>query len=374
MKNIADLKHCYGCGACIPACPVDIISLHENSDGFYVPKIDHPRKCTSCGLCLKVCAYKNHDRSDVMPMGHAGWSLDTDQRLAASSGGVAPALADAFFAEFGDKARVLGVRYNPDLQRAEHYIAANADELRAATGSKYLQSYTEDAFRGIDFKDKDLHWLIFGTPCQISSLRRLAKLRRAEDRCLFVDFFCHGVPSRLLLKRYISREGLPKDVKLSWRDKTLGWHDSWVMTGTDDAGTEVLRSAWTRGDEFYRIYLDNICFNRCCYGHCRFKGLTSDADLRLGDFWGKKYENNEDGISAIVTFNERGRQALACDTIDTEKVEVREILRGQMRHRMSRPKRARAIALALLRMHAPLKAVEWTGRIYKKFHKEKPRK
>ena len=88
--NISKLKDCYGCGVCVKACPVKIISLKENKDGFYAPVIENQDKCVECGLCLKVCAY-NHDEvagdaSDVKAF--AAWSKDPLVRQWCSSGGV----------------------------------------------------------------------------------------------------------------------------------------------------------------------------------------------------------------------------------------------------------------------------------------------
>ena len=55
--NISDIHNCYGCGVCTKACPVHIIVLHLNKEGFYEPFIAEEDKCIHCGLCRDVCAY-----------------------------------------------------------------------------------------------------------------------------------------------------------------------------------------------------------------------------------------------------------------------------------------------------------------------------
>ena len=55
--NISDIHNCYGCGVCTKACPVHIIDLHLNKEGFYEPFIAEEDKCIHCGLCRDVCAY-----------------------------------------------------------------------------------------------------------------------------------------------------------------------------------------------------------------------------------------------------------------------------------------------------------------------------
>lgn len=52
--------------------------------------------------------------------------------------------------------KVVGCRYDATLQRAEHYIATTVEELIPSIGSKYIQSYTKEAFKKIDRKQKYL--------------------------------------------------------------------------------------------------------------------------------------------------------------------------------------------------------------------------
>ena len=96
--------------------------------------------------------------------------------------------------------KVCGVRYNADNNRAEHYIASDVRELIQSAGSKYIQSYTVDAFKAINRKEK---YLVTGTPCQIDSFRRYIQKFRCEDNFVLLDFFCHGVPSMFVWQKYI---------------------------------------------------------------------------------------------------------------------------------------------------------------------------
>lgn len=89
--------------------------------------------------------------------------------------------------------KICGVRYNPTLNRAEHYISVSKEELVQSAGSKYIQSYTVDGFRSIDRKEK---YLVVGTPCQIDSFRRYIRKNHIEENFILMDFFCHGVPSK----------------------------------------------------------------------------------------------------------------------------------------------------------------------------------
>lgn len=50
-------EECCGCGTCKEKCPKGAISMIMDNKGFYYPFIEQ-NKCIDCGLCLKVCDFK----------------------------------------------------------------------------------------------------------------------------------------------------------------------------------------------------------------------------------------------------------------------------------------------------------------------------
>lgn len=237
--NISNIKNCYGCGVCAKACTKQIITIRLNEYGFYEPYITEASKCTDCGLCVDVCSY-SHDglalKAEIEPIAYGAWSKDRKVRRKCSSGGVGFELG---LQAIKEDMNVCGVRYNVEQERAEHYIASTLEELIPSIGSKYIQSYTVDGFKAINRKEK---YLITGSPCQIDAFRRYAQKFRCEDNFIFMDFFCHGVPSMLLWKKYIKdkEQQVGKLTHVSWRNKQTGWHDSWAM-GIDgeDLGEKI---------------------------------------------------------------------------------------------------------------------------------------
>ena len=222
--------------------------------------------------------------------------------------------------------KVCGVRYNPDAGRAEHYVATTVEELIPSIGSKYIQSYTVDGFKVIDRKGK---FLVTGTPCQIDSFRRYIRKFRCEDNFVLMDFFCHGVPSMWLWEKYVAgvEKKIGKITYVSWRNKLTGWHDSWAMlmdgerTGKKvdwhDSYNMSIRgkkgfynSRLSQGDVFYQLFLSDACLGKACYDKCKFKYDHSSADIRIGDLWGKTYQDNEEGVSAAISFTEKGDRVL----------------------------------------------------------------
>lgn len=227
MNNISKIHDCYGCGVCATACGRKIIEIGLNAEGFYEPHITDPNKCTNCGICTEVCAYLHEDLSlqnqEIHP--YAAWSKDHLVRRKCSSGGAGFEIGKYLL---GQGYKVCGVRYNADKNRAEHYIATNVEELIPSAGSKYIQSYTVDGFKAINRKEK---YLVTGSPCQIDSFRRYIRKFRCEDNFVLLDFFCHGVPSMLVWKKYTewAEKQVGKITYASWRNKWTGWHDSWAM-------------------------------------------------------------------------------------------------------------------------------------------------
>ncbi len=344
--NISNIKDCFGCGVCAAVCARHIIDIRLNADGFYEPQITDAVKCTDCGLCTEVCSY-SHDGlalTDASIKSYAAWSNDTQVRRKCSSGGVGFEVGRALI----DKGyKVCGVRYNPDTNRAEHYIAATVEELIPSIGSKYIQSYTVDGFKAINRKEK---YLVTGTPCQIDSFRRYIRKFRCEDNFVLMDFFCHGVPSMWLWRKYVAEveKKIGKITYASWRNKFTGWHDSWAMsmdgekTGEKvdwhDSYNMLIRgkksfynSRLSQGDPFYRLFLSDTCLGKACYDKCKFKYDHSSADIRIGDLWGKTYKDNEDGVSAAIAFTDKGNEVLhQCNcTLVEHPFEV--VAEGQMK-------------------------------------------
>ena len=346
INNISNVHDCYGCGVCATACGRKIIEIGLNEDGFYEPHITDPNKCTNCGICTEVCAYLHEDLSlqnqEIHP--YAAWSKDHLVRRKCSSGGAGFEIGK-YLLEQGYK--VCGVRYDADKNRAEHYIATTVEELIPSAGSKYIQSYTVDGFKAINRKEK---YLVTGSPCQIDSFRRYIRKFRCEDNFVLLDFFCHGVPSMLVWKKYTewAEKQVGKITYASWRNKWTGWHDSWAM-GIDgeEHGEKInwhdsydmlirgkksyIESRLSQGDMFYQLFLGDCCLGKQCYDHCKYKYNRSSADIRIGDLWGKTYNDDEDGVSGAVAFTQKGNEVLKQCNCELVEHSFDVVAEGQMK-------------------------------------------
>ena len=330
MKNIAGTHDCYGCGVCTIACSKHLIGMRLNKDGFYEPYIKDLDECTNCGLCVESCAFAHNECANLTAYpieSYGAWSNSKDVLRECSSGGVGFEIARTAIKKGYS---VCGVKYNASKRRAEHYIATTLEDLELSKGSKYIQSYTPDGFRSINRKEKTL---VFGTPCQIDSMRRYIRKFKVEDNFILVDFFCHSVPSLHAWNKYLDavEKKTGKSQNVVWRDKETGWHDSWVMKIKGDKTENS--SWWSKGDVFYRLFLGDFCSNKACQKDCKYKYNRSSADIRIGDAWGNEYKDNETGVSSLVVFTEKGQEMISllknCCTLEPQPFSV--IAEGQMK-------------------------------------------
>lgn len=322
--NVSNTKNCFGCGVCATVCPQKIINIELNKKGFYEPRIFDETHCTQCGLCVKVCAYNDKGGGALCTniSAWAAWSNDENVRQKCSSGGVGFEILKTMI-EKGYKA--VGCQYNVNNQRAEHYIATNTEELLSSIGSKYMQSYTFDAFINIDKKSK---YVVIGTPCQIASFRKMIHMYKCEENFVLIDFYCHSVPSMHVWKNYMKmlESQVGRINYASWRNKfhyeiindcmkvegsepkTVDWHDSYNILVKGNYG--VIQSRMSHGDWYYKMFLGDICPGIQCIKSCRYKYNKSAADIRIGDLWGNTYKDNKKGVSALVAFSDKGRQII----------------------------------------------------------------
>lgn len=335
-NNISILSHCYGCAVCTAICPKQIIKFSLTSNGFYQPQIVDNESCINCGLCIKVCSFLK--KNDLFPKpikAYATWSKDDTIRKQASSGGTGFEIARSLLSK-GYK--VIGVRYNAVKKQAEHFVATSETELIHTTGSKYIQSNPEKAFKEIKKGNK---YLITGTPCQIASMRNYIQLKKIEHDVILIDFFCHGIPSLLILQKYLAELNpiIGETVSISWRDKQTGWHDSWVMkiNGNKNGKQTHYNKRRSQGDLFYKFFLGDFCFNKACYKECKFKYLSSSADIRIGDLWGAKYENNEKGVTGVLTFTHKGEETLKQCNIKLIPESVEIVTENQLKKSFKKP-------------------------------------
>lgn len=312
MNNIEDKteKFCTGCGACVAICPVSAIEYKINDLGFYEPSINK-NKCINCGKCKKVCAkfIKEIGKKIENGTAFAAQSKDKETIKSCTSGGIAYEIA-----KYGIKNgyKIFGTIYDYEKNIAKAIITDKEDDIKLFKGSKYIQSNTKDAIQqliSICKNDSKSKFIIFGMPCQIFGIDKLIKENKLKNEFIKVDLFCHGVPSYLIWENYLKwlndKKGIKKIDKVDFRSKKIGWHEFCIeIIGENKNYTGIAEK-----DRFYKCFFDNVVLNKSCF-NCEARAKVSEADIRLGDFWGKRYLERQDGISLILTLTDKGNRLI----------------------------------------------------------------
>lgn len=323
------IHSCTGCGMCSAVCPLGVISMKENTEGFYTPVID-VQKCTGCSLCRKVCYRFDGEfalETDADYECFSAVNKDEKELAAASSGAVSIELMRECLRQ---GYHVVGVAYDMQQNRAVTRIARTEGELEQFKGSKYFQSYTADAFREAANDRSAQKYAIFATPCQIYAFSKLADLKKNRDKYILVDIFCHGCPSLKLWDKYLEyvreKHGAEPFDSIRFRSKTHGWHEYSI----DFVRGNQKTTSSKYDDPFHELFMGKDVFNRACYD-CVARSSVEKADLRIGDFWGRRHNMDTKGVSAVVISSERGKHLFEAvkPYFQTEKADFKEIVDAQ---------------------------------------------
>ncbi|WP_165157708.1 Coenzyme F420 hydrogenase/dehydrogenase, beta subunit C-terminal domain [Parabacteroides sp. ZJ-118] len=312
IDDKSQIRPCTSCQMCGAVCPVDAITIRLDDNGFYRPQIDI-NKCIDCGLCVKSCYKFDHSisKSDLANKKIvAAWAKNPEIVESTTSGGIADVLARKFIDEGYD---CVGVAYNTDDNVAEGKIASSHEEILSFRGSKYIQSYSVDAFKELVKTSKDKRFAVFGLPCQIYAIDRYLTNRKLRDNHILIDLYCHGCPSINVWEKYINdiktKLRAKKILSVNFRSKVRGWGSFYVVVVVveDVNGNRRKYISPKIKDEFYEMFFSDLVLNDSCQD-CMLRGTLEYTDIRLGDFWGKSYINNHTGVSGVTISTPRGQK------------------------------------------------------------------
>lgn len=326
---------CFGCEACIQACPQGCIELQCSFNGFWYPVIDVER-CSNCGLCRQVCPHNSIE--DVLGACgerevYAACSKKDAVRAQSSSGGVFIELSVPVLEEGGV---VFGAVLTHDF-KVIHKAARSIDQLEEMRGSKYVQSRIRETYKEAKaFLENGKRVLFSGTPCQVAGLRTY--LGRDYDELLTVDLICHGVLSPEVASYHIKsleKEYQAKAINVTFRDKKLGWKKSMAFGVEFENGTSYYGNG--KKDRFYSMLLSNYDLRECCYV-CPFTSLMRVGDITLGDFWGidksKPHLFDDKGHNVVLVNSEKGSKYFAevSQRVFFEKADIGETSQPKLQH------------------------------------------
>ena len=330
MKGFLSDKNkssCFGCEACVQACPKEALMMKEDEEGFRYPILDE-NKCIKCNICHNVCPYENTQtihKQDKYVFG--GYIKDENTRFESTSGGAFSAIVDTFCDEnyviFGAEADGIYIW---------HSYISDKRELEKYRKSKYLQSVMGDSYIQVKkFLQEEKKVLFSGTPCQIAALKTYLG-NTNQDRLLTVEVICEGVPSPLYMRKYeeyLKEKYDAKIISLDYRYKGRSfWHKyKWdfevmkiilsrrkMIGGNKKRKNEIVIEKDRWFNPFWSVWLKHLMSRPSCY-ECPFAKRERVADISLGDLWGvhlycpELYGKNG-GSSLAIANTQKGKEVL----------------------------------------------------------------
>ena len=335
IPHLARKKNCTGCLACIDSCNHKALDKYIGKDGHYYVKVDW-QSCIGCLKCERTCPIVSgfdYGYSEDAAF-YAAWNLNNDERMSSASGGVFSAMAHYMLERGG---AVIGAA-SEGVFDVRHKIVENLDELNNLQGTKYTQSDT----RGVYVMTKELlsrgrTVLFSGTGCQIAGLLSFLGDYNINGQLITVDLICGGVPSKLLIEKFVEFEPYNVDKIVSYRTKDNGWRPKGFMYNLkveDDKG--VIHDYLGLPNLITTGFSKELTERYSCY-NCQFVGTHRKSDFTIGDLWGDSDypEQHYMGLSLLVAHSNKAQvlleemrdylQTAPCDADSATKVNFRLI-------------------------------------------------
>lgn len=301
-------KECFGCGACVDICPANCLIIKQNAEGFYIPDLKNPNKCISCAKCEKVCPLEKDD-SSMSRIQEAYLFINDNEyiRGVSSSGGFFSCLSKIILNKQGV---VCGAAFDSNFT-LRHRIIENEVDLFSIMGSKYVQSDLNNVYFKIKEILKKDRWVLFsGTPCQVAGIYKYLKDEHtSSEKLLTVDLVCHGVPSDMVWKKYLSDYHGNEEIRyVQFRYKFNGW---WKFNLRIQYAHHEYLTDNRIDDPYYKVFSDGISLNENCYD-CIYRNQNHCSDFLIGDAWNinriKINMDDNKGITSVFINTEKAKK------------------------------------------------------------------
>ena len=91
-----------------------------------------------------------------------------------------------------------------------------------------------------------------------------------------------------------------------WGKDSQTYRLAWQLQFFRSRGGTFIQYRLSQGDLFYKLFLGDLALGPQCETQCKYKYDRSSADIRIGDLWGKTYQHDQKGTSALIAFTEKG--------------------------------------------------------------------
>lgn len=218
------------------------------------------------------------------------------QRQCASGG----AAMGFYYTGFELGYNAIGTCYDTAQNRAVTRIAESFEDALSFRGSKYIQGdHTAAISKALR---SEASYVAIGLPCEIYGLKRAASLMKVEDKFIFIDLFCHGIPSYLAWDKYLmQKNGSSPTRKITFRDHEHGWHKNVL---TIENNRKIIQTERSK-DGFYHVFDDGYLCGDCCVA-CNMCQRYGHSDIRIGDLWDEHLCSDGQFRSLVCIGTEKG--------------------------------------------------------------------
>lgn len=323
--DVAESSLCCGCGVCASVAPDGVAMVDDLEQGRRPIKVgDGAGAAEALAACPGFRLQRpaapigsDVDRALLTDWGPVraiweGFSSDPAVRFAASSGGIATALA-AFALDQGF-AGVVHIGADEAVpHRNRTHVSRTRAEVESRSGSRYSPASPGDGLSACD--DANGRFVFVGKPCDVAGTQMAARIRPeiGDGLGLTIAIFCAGTPSLAGTLEMLQAMGVtdPSQVT-SLRFRGHGWPgDAVAETRSGSPTARALSYAESWGDILQRRRPWRC---RICPDH-----TGEFADVSVGDPWYRPTDGDP-GRSLIVARTERGEQfvraAIAAGVID----------------------------------------------------------
>ena len=308
--HLANKKECTGCLACADSCQHDALHYYIGSDGHYYVNVDE-EECVGCLFCENTCPIvtgQKYGESECATF-YAAWNKDDETRARSASGGAFSAMAHYVIEQGGV---VIGAA-TENICDVRHIVVNELEGLRLLQGSKYTQSNTNHIYiETYKLLKEGITVLFSGTGCQVGGLLSFLKNKRFKGRLITVDLICGGVPSKLLLQKFMENE--PYEVKriVSYRTKEHGWKPKGFVYNLKVEDPEGRIHDYTGKRNLVTTGFGTEMTDRYSCYDCQFVGKNRMSDFTIGDLWGDTEfpQEHYKGLSLVIAHNHQANAML----------------------------------------------------------------
>lgn len=313
LNAFINREDCSGCSACQYSCPINALEMKKDEEGFLYPYTNESL-CIDCGLCRKVCSFKEQSKDVSTIKVYAAIHKDKNIVNISSSGGMFTALSDFILSNGGT---VYGAVFRDDYRKVYHDRASDVQQRNHMRGSKYVQSDLKDIFLKVkEDLENGLMVLFTGTPCQAAGIKRFLDLKKTkQDKLYICDIICHGTPSSDLWMDYIDyleKKHTNIITNFSFRSKDKGWKKYSLSVKSNNID---ISKQCNKKDSFLKLYLNYSGVLRpSCY-NCKFTNLKRPSDITIGDFWNVELSlpemDDNTGVSLVLLNTHKGQEVFS---------------------------------------------------------------